>query len=56
MEVMSLNKTKVKKSKIFIRIHDTKFVNARKATFFRAFLEEFVNLKTVLQGKWNILI
>ena len=50
---MSRNKTKVKKSKIIIRNQDTKFVNARKTTFFRAFLEEFMNLKTVLQGKWN---
>ena len=52
---MSINKTKVKISKIIIRNHDTKFVNARKTTFFRAFLEEFMILKTVLQLKWNIL-
>ena len=53
---MSQKETKVKKSKIIIKNHETKFVNARKTTSFRAFLEEFMNLKTVLQIKWNVLI
>ena len=52
---MSQKESKVKNSKIIIKDHETKFVNARKTTFFRAFLEEFMNLKTVFQEKWNIL-
>ena len=52
---MSKHKTKMKKSNNIIRYHDTKIVNLRKTTFFRAFLEEFMNLNSVLQGKWNIL-